>query len=250
MKGLLKLAALVLGLGTVVLVVSARGTQGAASAPDWSMSASVIEACSCPMFCQCYFNDHPASHAGEGHEGHKHFCKFNNAYKITKGHYSAVKLDGAKFWLSGDLGASFSKGQMDWNVLTFDKAMTQEQRDAVQKILPHLFPVKWSSSKTAEGNIEWVSGSDEARASIDGGKTAEIVLKRPAPSANGAGEIVMKNLKYWGAPRNDGFVMMTNDVEAYRTGDKAFEFKGTNGFTIHSLEIDSKSIAKMEGAGM
>ena len=43
-----------------------------------------------------------------------------------------------------------------------------------------------------------------------------------------------------GAPRNDGFVMMKNEVEAYRLGDKAFEFKGTNGFMI-TLDIDSKT---------
>jgi hypothetical protein len=26
------------------------------SANEWAMNASIIEACSCPMFCQCYFN--------------------------------------------------------------------------------------------------------------------------------------------------------------------------------------------------
>jgi len=44
--------------------------------------------------------------------------------------------------------------------------------------------------------------------------------------------VVIKNLKYWGAPRNTGFVLMPNTVEAYRLGDKAFEYKGTNGFMI------------------
>jgi hypothetical protein len=44
--------------------------------------------------------------------------------------------------------------------------------------------------------------------------------------------VVIHNLKYWGTPRNDGFVMMPNDVEAYKTGAKPFEFKGTNGFMI------------------
>jgi len=47
------------------------------------------------------------------------------------------------------------------------------------------------------------------------------------------------NLPYWGAKRNDGFVMMPNDVEAYRTGPNAFEFKGTNGFMI-TVDMNSK----------
>ena len=36
------------------------------SANDWAMNASIIEACSCPMFCQCYFNTSPAGHSGHG----------------------------------------------------------------------------------------------------------------------------------------------------------------------------------------
>ena len=43
--------------------------------------------------------------------------------------------------------------------------------------------------------------------------------------------VVIKNLKYFGAPRYDGFIMMANDVvEAYRKGPKAYEVKGRNGF--------------------
>ena len=30
-----------------------------------------------------------------------------------------------------------------------------------------------------------------------------------------------KNVKYWGTPRNDGFVMMPNELEPYKEGPKA-----------------------------
>lgn len=53
--------------------------------------------------------------------------------------------------------------------------------------------------------------------------------------------VVIKNLKYWGVPRNDGFVLMPNEVEAYRAGDKPFEFRGTNGFMI-TVDITSKDV--------
>ncbi len=78
----------------------------AAGGPEWHMNASIIEACSCPMFCQCYFNQEPSGHAGHG--GGEHFCKFNNAIKVNKGHYGDTKLDGALFWVAGDLGGDFS----------------------------------------------------------------------------------------------------------------------------------------------
>jgi hypothetical protein len=227
---------------------AAKPAEMAKPAADWAMNATVIEACSCPMFCQCYFHTKPAGHSGDGHEGHgggaSHFCRANNAYKINKGHYGATSLDGAKFWISADLGADFADGEMDWAVVTFDKSMTPAQREGVGTILGSLFPVKWKSLTTAEGTIDtWEFTKDEAVALLDGGKTAEVRLKRPAGSADTADPIVVKNLKYWGAARNDGFVLMgPNVVEAYRVGPNAFEYKGTNGFMV-TFDITSKDVA-------
>ncbi len=207
----------------------------AATAPDWHMNATIIEACSCPMFCQCYFNSEPA-----GHGGHDHFCRFNNVFRVDKGHYGGVKLDGAKFWVAGDLGAEFDDGQMDWAVLTFDRSLTQEQRDAIATILGRLYPVQWKSFAVAEGSIDtWTYDENAATALLDGGKTGEVRLRRPAQAANGNGPIVMRNLKYWGAPRNEGFVMMPNEIEAFRGGEKPFEYRGTNGFMI-TVDIASR----------
>ena len=55
------------------------------------------------------------------------------------------------------------------------------------------------------------------------------------------GSPVIENLRYWGVPRNDGFVLMPNEVQAYRVGDKAFETRGTNGFMI-TLDITSSDV--------
>jgi hypothetical protein len=127
-------------------------------------------------------------------------------------------------------------------VLYFDEALTRAQRDAIAEIAGKLFPVKWNSFKTAEGSIDkWEFTKDAAHALLDGGKTGEVKLKRfPGMTDE---PVVIKNLRYWGAPRNDGFVMMPNEVEAYRVGDKAFEFKGTNGFML-TLDISSKDLAQ------
>jgi hypothetical protein len=212
-----------------------------AAAPDWHMNATVIEACSCPMFCQCYFSTAPAGHHEHGSGEMKHFCRANNAYKINKGHYGSTNLDGGKFWVATDLGGDFSKGQMDWAVLYFDKSLNKEQRDGIATIVGHLFPVKWNSLTTAEGSIDtWQYDNDNAVALLDGGKTGEVRLKRTVAS-NTSDPVVIKNLKYWGAPRNDGFVLMPNTVEAYRVGPKAFEYKGTNGFML-TLDINSKDV--------
>ena len=216
------------------------------AAPEWSMNASIIEACSCPMFCQCYFNTKPAGTGGPGCHA-RHYCKFNNAYKVNHGNYGETKLDGAKFWVSGDLGGDWSKGQTDWAVLTFDPSVTPAQREGIKATLGHIYPVKWKSFNVAnDSKITWTATKERAEAKLDDGKAAEVVLNKFKGMTDEP--IVIKNLRYFGAPRNDGFIMMPNEVEAYRVGDKAFEFKGSNGFMI-TLDINSKDVAGATKSG-
>src|SRR5262245_51787667 len=87
MRRAMLLAAAGLAAGSAAVYVAA------APVADWAMNATVIEACSCPMFCQCYFNTKPAGHgAHEGHGGADHFCRANLAYKVNKGHYGTTSL--------------------------------------------------------------------------------------------------------------------------------------------------------------
>jgi hypothetical protein len=242
---------------------SADTAPGKSSGPAWSMNATIIEACSCPMFCQCYFAPKPAAHAvaAPGHEGHshaghegegasEHFCRANNAYRVNKGAYGSTKLDGAKFWIAMDLGDDFSDGEMKWAVLTFDPAVTKEQRTGIQTAMAHLYPVKWQSFEVAAQDlpIEWKHTGDRAWATLDGGKAGEVILNGASVSRNKGEPVVIHNLKYWGAPRHTGFVLMPNEVEAYRLGPNAFEFKGTNGFMI-TFDIDSKTAPPAAGGG-
>src|SRR2546425_3895 len=245
-----RIVLVVLALSCLVFagsLMAAEKEHAAGAAKPWAMNATIIEACSCPMFCQCYFSTAPAKHAMagmEGHEGHDEaYCRFNNAFRVNRGTYNGVNLAGAKFWVAGDLGSSFGDGEADWAVVTFDPSVTPAQREGIGMMLGKVYPVKWSSFATGtDAPIMWEhkAGSDEAHAMLDGGKAAEVALKSSV-NKNAAGPVVIKNLKYFGAPRNDGFVLMPNTVEAYRLGDKAYEFKGTNGFMI-TLDINSKDV--------
>ena len=141
-----------------------------------------------------------------------------------------------------DLGGDFSKGQMDWAVLTFDPSVTPDQREGIKAIIGHVYPVKWNSFAIApDTKMTWNATRDHAEAKLDEGKSAEVVLNKFKGMTDDP--IVIKNLKYWGVPRNDGFIMMPNEVEAYRAGDKPFEFKGSNGFMI-TIDINSKDTPK------
>ncbi len=206
---------------------------------DWHFNGTVIEACSCPMFCQCYFNTEPASHEDHGGD---HFCKFNMAYKINEGHHGDTDLAGVKFWVAGDLGESWEDGETDWAVVTFQKGTSDAQKAGVATALGHIFPVTWKSFEIAEDKeIDWMATEDRAEAKLAGGTHAHMILNK-WPGMDGETG-VLENIAYFAAPRNSGFKMMPNEVEAWKVGDKAFEFNGTTGFMV-TVDMASSDVAE------
>ncbi len=226
--------------GILLVEPSGAAQRTAAAEPDWALNATVMETCSCPAFCQCYFMTTPAAHHERGTV--EHYCRFNRALKVNRGHFGKTVLDGVSFWMAGDLGGDLSKEHYDWALMTFEPSLARAGRDALVAIAHHLFPGTWNSFGVAkDATLRWTVGGDQASAALDGGKTAEIVLKRAEGMA--PGPVVIRNLKYEGAPRNDGFLLMPNQVEAYRVGPKAFEFKGTNGF-MTTIDMSSKDVTR------
>ena len=218
--------------------LGARAERSQAAAV-WSLDATIIEGCTCTMFCPCYFTTVPDAH-DHGHGGMaEHYCRFNMAYRVNRGTFNGVALDGIKLWLAGDLGADFSKGA-EWVEVTFEPSVKKEQREAMAAILPHVYPVTWKSFTVGkDAAIDWQATKDRATARLDGGRAADVVLNRnPGMTAD---PVVITNLRYFGAPRNRGFILMPSEVQAYRAGAKPFESKGTNGFMI-TYDITSKDV--------
>ena len=224
------------GFGTSL--AEAAEAQAKPAGAAWSLNATIIEACSCTMFCPCYFSTVPSGH-GHG-DMVEHFCRFNMGYRVNRGQFKGVSLNGMKFWAAGDLGADFSKGA-EWAEVTFEPSATKAQRDAIATILPNVYPVTWKAFTIGkDALIDWKATTERAEARLDGGKAGEVVLQH-APTAMTKQQVVINNLKYLGAPRNTGFILMPNEVNAYRVGAKPFEYKGTNGFMI-TYDINSKDV--------
>src|ERR1700746_1708572 len=113
---------------------------------------------------------------------------------------------------------------MDWALVTFDKAKTQEQRQALADIRGQVFPVKWKSFKTAEGSIDtWTFDKNQAHATLNSGKTAEVKLQRFQGMTNEP-------------------AVLPNELERYQESPNAFEFKGTNGFML-TFDMTSKDVS-------
>ena len=202
----------------------------AAAKPDFDITASYIEACSCDMFCPCYFNTRSTHH----HEGD--YCRANLVLRTDKGYYKDTKLDGAKVWVAADLGSDWSTGKDSWRVIHYDLAVTPAQKAALNDILGQLYsPIKWQHTDVDTQGFLWKvdTKTGEAHAKLDNGK-GEVILERVAGD-DPTHEIIVHNLKYWLAQSNNGFRMWKNKHEAFEGHGHNFSYDGTNGFliTIH-----------------
>jgi hypothetical protein len=205
---------------------------------DWAVNAIIIDGCSCRLLCPCIFG----STAEVGTVGtHKHdektSCYFNAVFRVNQGNYGRTTLDGMKFWFAGD------KGDAKTVELTFEPSATNEQREGVRVFLSQFLPQKWTSlTEGPDAKIDWTVNATHAEARLDGGKAAEVVMSRFS-GAMGEGTTVIKNMKYFAAPRNDGFNIMPVDQLVYRRGPNPapFEFRGTSGWTI-TIDMDSRDV--------
>ena len=201
--------------------------------PAWQMKADYVEACSCHLFCPCYFNKHAE---------HPH-CEFNMAVKVREGHSGATNLAGAKYWLTGDLGDDWgTKKKGAWVAVSFDPSTTKEQRDALAPMILKTYGLEWPELKVQEAPIEISRSGDIVEAKLGDGKMAHMKLQRE-PGADGKG-VVLHNVKYFGAQNNTGFELYRSLDHSANVQGHEFSYSDRNAFLI---SIDTH---EGEGAGM
>lgn len=192
-----------------------------ASEPQYYLAAHIDEACSCHLFCPCYFNT----------KAENDYCNFNNVYTVRKGNYGNVKLDGMKFWLSGNLGANWgTQGKAEAAVATFEPTATQEQIDAVMKIIGKVYPVQWGSVAFEKSTITVTHESPKHVVATREDNTGKVDLKM-ATSIDGKTPVVIKNLPYFASKSNKGFAMF-HSTHHYKGHGLDYSYEGHNGFEI------------------
>jgi hypothetical protein len=225
-------------LGLLVLVVAV--TLAATSpGPAWRMKADYVEACSCHLFCPCYFNkqaEHP-------------YCEFNMAVTVREGHSGTTNLAGAKYWLTGDLGDKWGTDKKaKWVVVTFDPKTTKAQRDALAPMILKTYGLEWSELKVQEAPLEIQRSGDVVEAKLAGGQQAYMKLKRE-PGVDGKG-VVLKNVKYFDAAQNDGFDMYRSIEHRADVAGHKFSYSDRNAFliTIVSQETSAPKTRTKSGS--
>ena len=229
-------ASFLLAMAVALVFFSTRAQEKSASAakPDFDITASYIEACSCDMFCPCYFNTRSTHHMDE-HHMEAHYCRANLVLKVDKGYYKDTKLDGAKVWVATDLGSEWSTGADSWAVVNYDPGVTPEQKAALNDIIGQLYPFKWQKFDVDTQGFTWMIDrkTGVAHAKMNNRKGEVVLEKVKGDDPNH--EVVIHNLKYWQAQTNDGFRMWKSKHEAFDGKGHNFSYDGTNGFliTIH-----------------
>jgi len=112
MRGLL--AAVTIGL--VALSAPPR-----AAAPDWHITATVAESCSCTVSCPCNF----------GGEPNRNPCEGNRLISIDSGHYEDVDLKGVSFLVTFTMRT--------WSKIYVSDRVSDKQMAAVEALLPIAF---------------------------------------------------------------------------------------------------------------
>jgi hypothetical protein len=121
-------------------------------------------------------------------------------------------------------------------VMNFDPSVNKEQQAALADIVGQLYAaIAWQKKAVQTGAFSWDvdTKTGVAHAKMADGK-GEVILER-VKGDNPSQEVVVHNLKYWGAQSNDGFRMWKSKHEAFEGDGHKFSYDGTNGFliTIH-----------------
>jgi hypothetical protein len=208
---------------------------------EWAINMQVLESCDCPVFCPCFF-DNPVPETSSTRNGQtikERACRFNQTYLVNSGHVGSVRLDGARFWYGGNAG-DFQHEKHEWAVLTFDPAVSKAQRDALLSILHKrgwYRPERWRSYAIGQdAPISWLADDKGMHATLGEGSIAETRTKTMIGLQGKP--VTLSNLDYFGFTRNSGFTLMPADLVAYRKGDDAFEYKGTNGL-LTTVDMNS-----------
>jgi hypothetical protein len=110
--------AFVLGLSIAMLALTAPPR---AAAPNWHITATVAESCSCTISCPCNFGGNP----------NRNPCEGNRLIAIKSGHYEDVDLAGVSFLVTFEMRG--------WSKIYVSDKVTDRQKDAVEALLPIAF---------------------------------------------------------------------------------------------------------------
>lgn len=186
-----------------------------AAAPNWHVTATVAESCSCNVPCPCNF----------GFEPTRMPCNGNRLYSIQSGHYGEADVSGVAFLVTFTMRG--------WSKIYVSDRATDRQLAAIKELLPIAFAgfyrgmesfrkaplIMEITEKRATYSVPESSVDMEAMRGFDG-KLVKI-LNLPNPTYQ-------------------NYTQYRSVALQHESAEHRFSYSGTNGFTS-TMDVGSKS---------
>jgi len=198
----------------VAMAFVAMTTPPRAAAPDWHVTATVAESCSCKISCPCNF----------GGEPNRTPCEGNRLIAITSGHYEGVDLKGVTFLVTFNMRT--------WSKIYVSDRVSDKQMAAVEALMPIAF-AGFHKGMLSFTKAPITMDITEKRVRFSG---PESSVDMEVMSGFGGKPVQIKNLPN---PAYQDYTQYKS-VEHKHASDKAtWSHSGTNGFTS-TMEAGSK----------
>src|SRR4029079_2595794 len=193
-------------LASISVFVLALTVPPRAAAPNWHLTATVAESCSCTISCPCNF----------GGEPNRNPCEGNRLISITSGHYEDVDLKGVAFLVT------FTR--RSWSKIYVSDKVSEKQMAAVEALLPIAF-AGFHRGMLSFTKAPITMDITESRVTFSGPESSVVM---DVMKGFGDKPVQISNLPN---PAYQGYTQYRSVSHTHTSSQHTFSHKGTNGFT-------------------
>jgi len=186
-----------------------------AAEPNWHLTATVAESCSCTVSCPCNFGGEPT----------KNPCEGNRLISIRSGHYEDVDLAGVSFLVTFTMRS--------WSKIYVSDKVSDRQMAAVEALLPIAF-AGFHRGMLSFTKAPITMDVTEKRVRFSG---PESSVDMEVLSGFGGKPVKVLNLP--SAVFQD-YTQYKSVTHKHASDKTTFSYSGTNGFTS-TMELGSKN---------
>jgi hypothetical protein len=200
-------------IGISIFVLTATAPPRAAE-PNWHLTATVAESCSCTVSCPCNFGGEPT----------KNPCEGNRLISIRSGHYEDVDLGGVAFLVTFTMRS--------WSKIYVSDKVSDRQMAAVEALLPIAF-AGFHRGMLSFTKAPITMDITDKRVRFSG---PESSVDMEVLSGFGGKPVKVLNLP---SPAFQDYTQYKSVTHKHASDKTTFSYSGTNGFTS-TMEVGSQ----------
>ncbi len=193
-------------LASISICVLALTVPPRAAAPNWHLTATVAESCSCTISCPCNFGGDP----------NRNPCEGNRLISINSGHYEDVDLKGVAFLVTFTMRS--------WSKIYVSDKVSDKQMAAVEALLPIAF-AGFHRGMLSFTKAPITMDLTESRVTFSG---PESSVEMEVMRGFGGKPVKVMNLPN---PAYQDYTQYKSVVHKHSSDKVTFSHSGTNGFT-------------------